>query len=206
MLDLAGIMFSSVMMLMVIVQAVRLDQTQPWFQAIKTAKGSRCGKRADGADRAEGFGRRTMLRSLWLLFVYVAFLGLSASAPFVATLGYVWVDTFAPQNVAYILLNQIPVAMIMGAVAVGTYLLLDRRSPPPLSAKWLLMVAIMIWVNLTMIWAEVPQCRVGEMGLGLSRRWPLPPSSRSSSGRAYRSRLLPRPMYFRWRRISFRSV
>ena len=35
MLDLAGIMFSSIMMLMVIVQAVRLDQAQPWFQAIK---------------------------------------------------------------------------------------------------------------------------------------------------------------------------
>ncbi len=35
MLDLAGIMFSSVMMLMVIIQAVRLDQSQPWFQAVK---------------------------------------------------------------------------------------------------------------------------------------------------------------------------
>jgi DUF1365 family protein len=35
MLDLAGIMFSSVMMLMVIVQAVRLDGIQPWFQAVK---------------------------------------------------------------------------------------------------------------------------------------------------------------------------
>jgi hypothetical protein len=35
MLDLAGIMFSSVMMLMVIVRAVRLDHSQPWFQAVK---------------------------------------------------------------------------------------------------------------------------------------------------------------------------
>jgi hypothetical protein len=35
MLDLAGIMFSSVMMLFVIVRAVRLDQTQAWFQTIK---------------------------------------------------------------------------------------------------------------------------------------------------------------------------
>ena len=76
-----------------------------------------------------------MLRSLWLLFVYVSFLGLSVCAPFVATLGYVWVDTFQPQNVAYILLNQFPVAMIMGAAAVGGYLLLDRRSPPPLTLQ-----------------------------------------------------------------------
>jgi hypothetical protein len=35
MLDLAGILFSSVMMLVVIVRAVRLDRTQPWFQTIK---------------------------------------------------------------------------------------------------------------------------------------------------------------------------
>ena len=97
-----------------------------------------------------------MLRSLWLLFVYSSFLGLSFPAPFVATLGYVWVDTFGPQNVAYIILNQIPVAMIMGAVAVGGYFLLDRRSPPPPSAESALMIAMVVWVNLTMIWAEVP--------------------------------------------------
>ena len=35
MLDLTGIMFSSVMMLMVIVRAVRLDHIQPWFQVVK---------------------------------------------------------------------------------------------------------------------------------------------------------------------------
>jgi hypothetical protein len=35
MLDLTGILFSSVLMLIVIVQAVRLDRIQPWFQAFK---------------------------------------------------------------------------------------------------------------------------------------------------------------------------
>ncbi len=35
MLDLAGIIFSSVMMLVVIVRAVRLDRLQPWFQSVK---------------------------------------------------------------------------------------------------------------------------------------------------------------------------
>jgi hypothetical protein len=38
MLDLAGIMFSSVMMLVIIVQAVRLDRVQPWFQTVKRKK------------------------------------------------------------------------------------------------------------------------------------------------------------------------
>jgi hypothetical protein len=35
MLDLTGILFSSVMMLIVIVRAVQLDREQPWFQTIK---------------------------------------------------------------------------------------------------------------------------------------------------------------------------
>jgi putative inorganic carbon (HCO3(-)) transporter len=97
-----------------------------------------------------------VLRSLWLLFVYVSFLGLSVSAPFVATLGYVWVDTFQPQAVAYIILNQLPLALIMGTVAVGGYLLLDRRSPPPLTLQMALQVVMAIWVTLTLIWAQVP--------------------------------------------------
>ncbi len=35
MLDLTGILFSSIMMLMVIIRAVRLDAIQPWFQQVK---------------------------------------------------------------------------------------------------------------------------------------------------------------------------
>lgn len=38
MLDVAGIMLSSVMMLMIIVRAVRLDRLQPWFQKIERKK------------------------------------------------------------------------------------------------------------------------------------------------------------------------
>jgi hypothetical protein len=35
MLDLTGIMFSSIMMLIVIVRAMQLDRVQPWFQKLK---------------------------------------------------------------------------------------------------------------------------------------------------------------------------
>lgn len=98
-----------------------------------------------------------MLRSLWLLFLYVSFLGFSTSAPFVATLGYVWVDTFQPQEVAYIILNQLPVAMIMGVMALSTYLLFDRRSPPPLNLQTVLHTAMAVWITVTMIWAVAPE-------------------------------------------------
>jgi probable O-glycosylation ligase (exosortase A-associated) len=97
-----------------------------------------------------------VLRSVWLLFVYVSFLGLSTTAPFIATLGYVWVDTFQPQAVAYIILNQLPVAMIMGVAALAGYLLLDRKFPPPITLQTALQAAMAIWITLTMIWAQVP--------------------------------------------------
>jgi putative inorganic carbon (HCO3(-)) transporter len=98
-----------------------------------------------------------MLRSIWLLFVYVSFLGLSLSAPFIATLGYVWVDTFQPQSLAYIVLNEMPVAMIMGLVALGGYLALDRRSPPPMTMQTGLQIGMAIWICLTTLWAHAPE-------------------------------------------------
>ena len=97
-----------------------------------------------------------MLRSLWLLFVYLSFLGLGTQAPFILTLGYIWVDTFQPQGVAYIILNQLPVAMIMGAAAVGSYLLLDRRSPPRLNIITVLQISLAVWVTMTSLWAVLP--------------------------------------------------
>jgi probable O-glycosylation ligase (exosortase A-associated) len=66
------------------------------------------------------------------------------------------VDTFQPQLVAYIVLNQLPVAMIMGIVALGSYLLVDRRSPPPLTLQTMLHVGMAVWITCTMMWAQVP--------------------------------------------------
>jgi hypothetical protein len=54
MLDLFGIMFSSVMMLMVIIRAVQLDRAQPWFQKVKR-------KDAPVPAEKQGWQRRTSL-------------------------------------------------------------------------------------------------------------------------------------------------
>ena len=97
-----------------------------------------------------------MIRSLFLLFVYLSFLGLGVVAPFVMTLGYVWVDTFQPQYVAYVILNQFPVALIMGGGAVLSYLALDRRFPPMLTVQSVLQILLAIWMTMTLLWAEVP--------------------------------------------------
>lgn len=97
-----------------------------------------------------------MLRSSWLLLLYLSFLGLGITTPFVMTLGYVWVDTFQPQTVAYFILNELPVAFIMGAAAVLTYFALDRRSPPPIMTPSVCQVLLALWMTATLLWAELP--------------------------------------------------
>ena len=97
-----------------------------------------------------------MLRSLFLTLMYLSFLGVGMVAPFIFTLGYVWVDTFRPQDVSWEILNQLPVAMIMGVAALAGYCLLDRRSPPRFTAATLLTLLLGCWITATMHWAEVP--------------------------------------------------
>jgi probable O-glycosylation ligase (exosortase A-associated) len=97
------------------------------------------------------------MRSIYLLLVYIALLGIGASAPFVLTLGYVWLDIFRPQSVAYAFLNGgVPIAMIMGAAAIGGYFALDRQAPPRLSGVTVLLLMLAVWVTLTCLWAAVP--------------------------------------------------
>jgi probable O-glycosylation ligase (exosortase A-associated) len=97
-----------------------------------------------------------LIRSLFLVTIFLSFFGLGMAAPFVLTLGYVWVDTFRPQDVAWGILNQMPVAMIMGVAALGSYFLMDRRSPPRLTLTTLLTLLMAGWMTATMFWAEVP--------------------------------------------------
>jgi len=97
-----------------------------------------------------------VLRSLFVSAAYCTFLVLGLSAPFVFTLGYVWVDTFNPQFIATEFLTSFPVALVMAAAAIGGYLLLDRRSATlPYTSVLILMLAA--WVTLsTTLWAVVP--------------------------------------------------
>ncbi len=97
-----------------------------------------------------------MIRSLLLFFVFVAFLATGFAAPFVFSLGYIWVDGFRPQDVSYSILTELPVSMIMAVAAIGGYFVLDRRFPPKPSAQLVLTLLFAVWVTLTTSWAEVP--------------------------------------------------
>src|SRR3954470_10101074 len=90
-----------------------------------------------------------MLRSLYLTFAWLGFLGIGFAAPFVLSLGYIWVSIFRPQVVAYEILNTIPVSLITGALAIGWFVVRDMRAPPRPSATLSMMLAMAIWVTFT---------------------------------------------------------
>lgn len=96
------------------------------------------------------------MRDLIIILTYVSFLTIGTMSPFVLSLGYVWVDLFAPQYLGWSPLSFIPVSFVMGAAAVAAYLLLDRRAPPRITWPTLLFLAIGLWITATTSWAAVP--------------------------------------------------
>ena len=77
-------------------------------------------------------------------------------APFVASLGYVWVDSFHPQYVGRYILGGFPVAAVMGVAALLSYVLLDRRAPPRIGAMLVLTGCMAIWMTLSLSWSVTP--------------------------------------------------
>jgi probable O-glycosylation ligase (exosortase A-associated) len=97
-----------------------------------------------------------MLRSLDLTFLFLAFLVVGSSAPFVLCLGYVWVDGFNPQLIATAILNHLPDSLIMALAAIGGYFVLDRRSPR-LDPIMVLALIMATYVTMsTALWSVAP--------------------------------------------------
>jgi probable O-glycosylation ligase (exosortase A-associated) len=108
------------------------------------------------ASQPQDLGDRTVLRNLLLVVAYLAILGMGVVAPFVFTLGYVWVDMFRPEAVLYGPLKEVPLAFIIGAAAVASYFVFDRRFPPRMNAITFLTITFAFWVTATTFWAVAP--------------------------------------------------
>jgi putative inorganic carbon (HCO3(-)) transporter len=87
---------------------------------------------------------------------YVALLFGGMAAPFVASLGYVWVDSFYPQYVGRYVLGNFPVAAVMGIAALLAYVLMDRRAPPRIGAMLILTGILAAWMTLSLTWSVRP--------------------------------------------------
>jgi len=96
------------------------------------------------------------LRDLYIAAIYAAFFVIGPTTPFVFTLGYLWVDTFYPQYVSPLLGEIGSTSLVMAAAALGSYVVLDRRSPPKFSFHTFLTLIFAGWCTLSIVWAELP--------------------------------------------------
>lgn len=96
------------------------------------------------------------MRSILLTAVYLFFVVSGFSAAFVFALGYIWVDLFSPQQVSFSIITHLPISMIVGALAIGAYILFDRRDAPRMVFGIWLIGLWAIWITLTTLWAVMP--------------------------------------------------
>ncbi|TFI59032.1 putative O-glycosylation ligase, exosortase A system-associated [Sphingomonas parva] len=67
------------------------------------------------------------MRDVAIVLFLLGLLTLGARRPFLFTLAYIYVDTVSPQRISYYLLNSLPLSMIVAALAIGGWLLLDGK-------------------------------------------------------------------------------
>ena len=97
-----------------------------------------------------------MIRSLLLFLIFFGYAGVGLFVPFIAALGYVWVDLMRPQQLAYSILPSVPVSLILFCVMVLSYVVFDRRNPPRITGLMVLLVVFALWVSATLLWAQHP--------------------------------------------------
>jgi probable O-glycosylation ligase (exosortase A-associated) len=92
--------------------------------------------------------------------VFVAFIGallaLGLRRPFLFVLTYAYVDIVAPQRLSYFLLNSIPLSLIVAALAIGSWLLVDDKSGFRVTPRQMLMLMLLAYVGTTTMHADFP--------------------------------------------------
>jgi probable O-glycosylation ligase (exosortase A-associated) len=96
------------------------------------------------------------MRDLALIGFLAALLALGLKRPFLFSLAYIYVDTVSPQRISYYLLNTIPLSMIVAALALGGWLLADKKDNFTITGRQWLIVALLVYALGTTFNADVP--------------------------------------------------
>lgn len=78
------------------------------------------------------------------------------AAAFAAALGFVWVDIVKPQQLAYSIINDIPLSFMAAIATLALFAAKDRKSPPKFGPILLLIALFAIWVTITTSMSAFP--------------------------------------------------
>lgn len=96
------------------------------------------------------------MRQIFFTSIFFLIVIFGVGIPVVAAAGYIWVDLVTPQKYLFTPLRSLPISAICGGVAMGMYILIDRKSPPRPGGLLILLSLFAIWVTLTCFWAALP--------------------------------------------------
>ncbi|MGE0179375.1 MAG: putative O-glycosylation ligase, exosortase A system-associated [Sphingomonas sp.] len=96
------------------------------------------------------------MRDLAFILFLAAILALGVRRPFIFALAYIYVDTVSPQRLSYYLLNSIPLSMIVAVMAMGGWLLFERKDHFTVTARQGLMLLLLAYAGMTTLYADVP--------------------------------------------------
>lgn len=102
------------------------------------------------------------MRGLFLMSVYMVILAMGFQASFIFVLGYVWVDIFTPQQLAFSIISSVPVSLILGlCVFVSFFRLPKDPFVRPRAVTWVTLF-FGVWMTCTLAWAAVPSAALGK--------------------------------------------
>lgn len=96
------------------------------------------------------------MRDLALVAFLLTLLALACKRPFLFTLAYIYVDTVSPQRLSWYLLNRVPLSLIVAALAMGAWLLLDRKDSLRFTVRQALMLVMLGYAGVTTLHADFP--------------------------------------------------
>jgi probable O-glycosylation ligase (exosortase A-associated) len=96
------------------------------------------------------------MQSIFLTAVFASLMFMGFSAAFAAALGFVWVDIVKPQQLAYSIINGLPLSLIAALATVVFFLAKDKKSAPRFGLILLLIALLTIWVTFTASMSDFP--------------------------------------------------
>ncbi|HEV2817101.1 MAG TPA: putative O-glycosylation ligase, exosortase A system-associated [Allosphingosinicella sp.] len=96
------------------------------------------------------------MRDLAFVGFIAAMLALGLKRPFLFVLLYVYIDTVSPQRLSYYLINSIPISMIVAVLAIGSWLLVERKDGFSVSVRQGLILALLAYAGITTLNADFP--------------------------------------------------
>jgi probable O-glycosylation ligase (exosortase A-associated) len=96
------------------------------------------------------------MQSLFLTAVFSSLMFMGFTAAFAAALGFVWVDIVKPQQLAYSIINDLPLSLVAAVTTLFLFAAKDKKFAPKFGGILLLLTLLTVWVTFTASLSDFP--------------------------------------------------